>query len=140
MPPKMWPAWTSSTARSSKRRMSRTVRYRATESGCGASDGAEPAPVEPGEATSGFAGPTGAEPGAAESGIAASDQRRLTLADGGQDPVPQLRARLQRPRHRDGALVPLGVVVPAQVGEHLHGHRRVLLAVDLDVPRQVVDE
>src|SRR5689334_16334741 len=56
------------------------------------------------------------------------------------DPVPQLDAGAQRGGDGLGALVPLGRVVAAQVGEHGHGHRGVLLAVDLDVPGEVVAE
>src|SRR5256714_14038173 len=58
----------------------------------------------------------------------------------GQDAVPEAGAGGERDVHGLRTLAPLGVVVTAQVGEHLHGHRRVLLAIHLDVPCQIVDE
>ena len=60
-------------------------------------------------------------------------RRRRPLADGREDAVPQPGPGREGEVDRLGALRPLGVVVAAQVGEHLHRHRRVLLAVDLDV-------
>src|SRR6202034_2381032 len=66
--------------------------------------------------------------------------RRHPVADGGEDAVPQARAGREGEVDRLGALRPLAAVFTAEVSEHLHRHRRVLLAVDLDVTSQVVDE
>jgi len=56
------------------------------------------------------------------------------FVDLGEDAAPQLRPRGQRQVDGLGALVPLGLSSPHRSGDHLHGHRRVLLPVDLDVP------
>src|SRR5215470_6606048 len=100
----MSPDRASSTARSSKRRMSRMVRYRATGSG---------------------------RAGSAITGAS---------LDGGEDAVPEAVPRGERKVNRARTLLPFLLVVAAEVGEHLHGHRGVLFAVHLDVPREVVHE
>src|SRR2546423_8062764 len=46
--------------------------------------------------------------------------------DRGQDAVPEAGAGGGRDVHGLRTLAPLGVVVTAQVGEHLHGHPRVV--------------
>jgi 4'-phosphopantetheinyl transferase len=62
------------------------------------------------------------------------------LADGRENAVPQPDPGGQREVDRVGALGPLGGVIAAEVGQHLHGHRRVLLGIDLNVTGQVIDE
>src|SRR5712691_707162 len=56
------------------------------------------------------------------------------------DSVPQPASGLKSEVDRLLALAPLAVIVTAQVGQHLHGHRRVLFRVDLNVAPQVIHE
>src|ERR1022692_1436124 len=121
MPPGITPLRTISIARCSNRRISRTVRYRSAESAMTASPGRSGRHYDAAITTPPL-------------------RRRHPVADGGQDAVPQAGAGREGEGDRSGALRPLGLVFAAEVSEHLHCHRRVLLAVDLDVASQVVNE
>jgi DNA-binding transcriptional LysR family regulator len=72
--------------------------------------------------------------------VGLAEARPAAAVDGGEDSVPQRDPGLQRGLDRLLALGPHRVAVSAEVGEHLHGHRGVLLPVHLDMPLEVVHE
>jgi hypothetical protein len=61
-------------------------------------------------------------------------------ANSSPDVVPQMTAPNERRASRSFRNDPPALVLTAEMGDHLEGHRHVDLGIHLDVPFQVVDE